>query len=172
VLTHASFLGVALETPLRDGRLALLRYRPDFVHRAQHAVSSEQVIADLARLIAPSRPSRIVLDSVAPLFASVVPIRSMASALVAWLEEIGSTSLLTYPEDVSGEYDRALEPLVQSAAAVIRLTREDAEVRRAELVNLRYRVPSISIRRFVVREHAGIVAEHSVRVDRLSLRAP
>ena len=172
VLSHARFLGIKLEAPLRDGRLLLLRYRPDFVHRAQHAVSSEQVVGDLARLVAPVSPSRIVLDSLAPFFASVAPIRSMASALVDWLERIGSTSLLTFPEDLSGEYDRALEPIVQAAAAVIRLAREDAEIRRAELVNLRYPAPSISLRRFVVRELAGIVAEHAVRADRLSLRAP
>jgi KaiC/GvpD/RAD55 family RecA-like ATPase len=172
VLSHARFLGIHLEAPLRDGRLVLLRYRSDFVHRAQHAVSSEQVVASLARLIAPLSPSRIVLDGIAPFFAGVAPVRSMASALTEWLERIGSCSLLTFPEDLSGEYDRGLEPLVQTSAAVIRLAREDAEVRRAELINLRYPAPSIALRRFVIREQAGIVAEHSVRGDRLSLRAP
>jgi hypothetical protein len=61
---------------------------------------------------------------------------------------------------------------VQGAAAVIRLAREDAEIRRAELVNLRYPAPSMAIRRFVIRERMGIVAEHTVRGERLSLRAP
>jgi KaiC/GvpD/RAD55 family RecA-like ATPase len=172
IKSHARFLGVNLTAPLRDGRLVLLRYRPDFVHRAQHAVSSEQVIADLARFVAPLSPSRIVIDSIAPFFNASGSVRSMALALAEWLERIGGSSLLTFPEDLAEDYDRGLEPLVQGAAAVIRLAREDAEIRRAELVNLRYPAPSMAIRRFVIRERMGIVAEHAIRGERLSLRAP
>jgi KaiC/GvpD/RAD55 family RecA-like ATPase len=172
LMSHARFLGIDVKAPLRDGRLLLVRYRQDFVLRAQHAVSSEQVISDLARIIAPLSPARIVVDGISPFFAGVTPIRSMAVALADWLERIGSCSMLTFPEDLAAEYDRGLEPLVNAASAVIRLAREDAEIRRAELVNLRYPAPSIAIRRFVIRERAGIVAEHAVRGERLTLRAP
>ena len=171
VRTHARYVGVNLEAPLRDGRLFLLRYRLDFVHRAAHAVSPEQVVGDLARLVAPHSPARIIIDTVSPFVAGPAP-RSFAVELAGWLERIGSSALLTFPEDLSEEYDRGLEPLVQSAAAVIRLAREDADVRRAELVSLRYPAPAAAVRRFVIRERAGVVAERAVRDERLSLRIP
>jgi KaiC/GvpD/RAD55 family RecA-like ATPase len=170
--SHARYIGVNLDAPLRDGRLLLLRYRSDFVHRASHAVSSEQVIGDLARLVAPHNPARVIIDTVSPFVAGPMPVRSSALALVEWLGRLGSMALLTLPEDVTEAYDRSIEPLVQSAAAVIRLAREDADVRRAELVNLRYPAPPTSVRGFVIRERLGIVAEHDVRVERLTLRAP
>jgi circadian clock protein KaiC len=172
VKSHARYLGMNLIPPLRDGRLLLLRYKPDFVHRAQHAVSSDQVVADLARLVAPHGPRRIVIDSISPFVAGPAPVRPAVVELANWLERIGSTSLLTFPEDLSEGYDRDLEPLVQNAAAVIRLVREDADVRRAELVSLRYPAPATASRQFVIRERTGIVAERAVRDERISLRMP
>jgi KaiC/GvpD/RAD55 family RecA-like ATPase len=172
VKSHARYLGMNLMPSLRDGRLLLLRYRADFVHRAAHAVSSDQVVADLARIVAPHSPRRIVIDSISPLIAGPAPIRPAVVELADWLARIGSTALLTFPEDLSEGYDRDLEPLVQNAAAVIRLVREDADVRRAELVSLRYPAPATATRQFVIRERAGIVAERAVRDERLSLRMP
>jgi circadian clock protein KaiC len=171
VRSHARFLGVNLDPPLRDGRLLLLRYRSDFVQRATHAASSEQVVGDLASLLAPHSPARIVIDSVAPFLGRAAVAHSIAVELAAWFDRIGSSTLLTFPEDLSAGYDRNLEPIVQAASAVIRLAREDADVRRAELVNLRYAAPAAAIRRFVIREDAGVVAERPVRDERLTLRA-
>jgi circadian clock protein KaiC len=172
VKSHARYLGLNLVPPLRDGRLLLLRYRPDFVHRAAHAVSSDQVVADLSRIVAPHTPARIVIDTISPFMTGPAPIRPVVVELADWLGRIGSSTLLTFPEDLSGGYDRDLEPLVQNAAAVIRLVREDADVRRAELVSLRYPAPATASRRFVIREDAGIVAERTVRDERISLRMP
>lgn len=172
VKSHARFLGLKLDAPLRDGRLVLLRYRDDFVHRAAQAVSPEQVVADLARIISPHRPGRLVIDSLSPLVTSGggLPVGLVMSALADLLEQIGSTALLTFPENLAEGYDRNLEPLVQGASAVIRLTREDATVRRAELVNIRYAAPSAATMRFVIRRDAGILTEHPVREDRAVLR--
>jgi circadian clock protein KaiC len=170
VKAHARFLGLKLDAPLREGRLILLRYRTDFVHRAAQAVSPEQVVSDLARIISPHQPARLVIDTLSPLVSSGLPVGLVMSALADLLDQTGSTALLTFPEDLSEGYDRNLEPLVQGASAVIRLTREDANVRRAELVNIRYPAPPTAMVRFVVRRDVGIVTDHPVREDRAVLR--
>jgi hypothetical protein len=172
VKSHAKYIGIDLDTPLRDGRLLLLRYRSDFVHSATQAVSPTQVTADLERLITPLGPARIIIDTFSPFVSGSAPVAPVVVALAAFLEQSGSTSLLTFPEDLSDGYDRSLEPLVQASAAVIRLTSEDAGVRRAELLSLRYPPPVATAMRFVVRAGVGVVGEHAVRTERLTLRVP
>ncbi|MGH7617619.1 MAG: hypothetical protein ACREPM_10355, partial [Gemmatimonadaceae bacterium] len=148
------------------------RYRADFVYRAHHAVSSEQVVLDLARVVAPHSPARVVIDSISPFFVGAGSLQPVAVALAEWFGRIGSCSMLTFSEDLGAEYDRDLEPLVQSAAAIVRLVREDADMRRAELVTLRHPAPASAIRRFAIYEQLGAVAELAVRGDRLALKVP
>ena len=123
VKAHAARLGIDLDGALRDGRLILLRYRADFVDRLSHALSPSEVIEDFERLVAPMRPARIVIDSFGPLLGDGAAGGAAMSALAAFLDRSATTSLLTYPEDVSNGYDRRLEPLMQSAAAILRLGR-------------------------------------------------
>jgi hypothetical protein len=170
--SHAKYIGIDLDTPLRDGRLLLLRYRSDFIHRASHAVSATQVATDLERLITPFSPARIVIDTFSPFVSGTAPVGPAVAGLAALLEQSGSTSLLTFPEDLSDAYDRNLEPLVQASAAIIRLASEDDGVRRAELLSLRYPPPVATTIRFVVRAGVGVVGEHAVRAERLTLRVP
>jgi len=172
VKSHAKYLGIDIETPLRDGRLLLLRYRSELVHFAAHAVSPVQVVAELDRLVSPHSPARIVLDTFSPFVSGLAPVAPMVTALAAFLEQSGSTSLLTFPEELSAGYDRSLEPLVQSSAAIIRLAAEDGGVRRAELLSLRYPAPVAATARFIIRGGVGIVGEHVLRAERLTLRVP
>jgi circadian clock protein KaiC len=172
IRAHARYIGLNLRTPLEDGRLLLLRYRPDFAQRAAHAASIEEVVGDFERLVVSQRPARIVIDTFAPFVAHTAASQAM-TALVGLLDRAAACSLLTFAEDVGSSYDRSLEPLLQSAAAVVRLVRDgESEVRRAELVNIRYRAPASLTRRFVIREEAGLVAEQPPRVERLALRMP
>src|SRR5262245_61137538 len=97
VKAHARHLGIDLKTPLRRGRLLLLRYRSDFVHAATHAVSSEQVVADLDRIITAHRPTRIVIDTFSPFVALAPPVAPAVAALTELLERTGATSFLTFP---------------------------------------------------------------------------
>jgi circadian clock protein KaiC len=169
---QASYLHVDVATPLREHRLLLLRYRPDFLRRASHAVSPEQVVADLERLVAPHRPSRLVIDTIAPFVAGSPPLAPVVAELMAMLERVGATTLLTFPEDLSAGYDRSLEPLVQGSSAVIRLAHDGAQVRRAELLSLRYESAASAKARFAIRERSGLVAEHAVRSEHMTYRVP
>ncbi len=169
---HASFLGIDLDTPLRDGRLLLLRYRSGVVFRAAQAGVPEQLIGDLERLIEPHDAARLVIDSFAPLVCGT-PATAAAAALADFLERSEATKVLTFPEDLADGYDRALEPIVQSASAIIRLLHDHNGMRRAELVNVRDCPPRTASMRFMVREGRGVVADKIVSGgERVALRMP
>jgi KaiC/GvpD/RAD55 family RecA-like ATPase len=169
-LRHANFLGIDLGAPLRDARLLLFRYHSEFTKRLAQTASPIQAIAELERIALTRRPARVIIDTIAPFVCGAAPVGQMAIALAELLERSEASVLLTFPEDLGNEYDRNLEPLVQSAAAVIRLAREDGNVRRAELMNLRYSASPAGAVRFVIRPGAGIVTEHAVGVERPMLR--
>ena len=170
VKAHARWLGIDLDTSLDKGDLLLLRYRADFMKAVAHTVCPDDIVTDLERLIAPHRPTRIVIDTFSPFLLAPPPVASVVAALVELLRRTGATSLLTFPEDVESGYDRSLEPLISEAAAVIRLVREDNDVRRAELLNIRYPAPESMTARFVIRQHTGSAVQHSLRLERPALR--
>jgi KaiC/GvpD/RAD55 family RecA-like ATPase len=123
VKAHARRLGFDLDEALRFERLVLLRYRPDFAERRAHAASPIDVIDEFDRLVSSTNASRIVIDSFAPLVGDEPGGGRVVAALVDYLERSTATSLLTYPEDISRGYDRRLEPVMQSAAAIFQLAR-------------------------------------------------
>jgi len=123
VKAQAKRLGFDLEDALRFEKLILLRYHVEFGERLAQAAPARRVIDDLERLLGPVQPSRIVIDSFAPLLADGPAGGSIIAALSAYLERSGATSILTYPEDLSSGYDRRLEPLLQNAAAILRMER-------------------------------------------------
>jgi KaiC/GvpD/RAD55 family RecA-like ATPase len=127
VKAHGSRLGVDLDEALRFERLILLRYRADFLERLSRAAQPRQVVDEVERLFAPVQPSRIAIDSFAPLLVDGPAGGVIIAGLATYLERLGVTSLLTYPEDISSGYDRRLEPLLQSAAAIFRLERRTRE---------------------------------------------
>jgi KaiC/GvpD/RAD55 family RecA-like ATPase len=120
---HARRLGIDLDDALRSERLMLMRYRADFGERCARTASPAPAIEELERLFTSVRPSRIAIDSFAPMLGEEAGGGYAMAALAAWLERSGATSLLTYPEDVSRGYDRRLEPVMQNAAAILRLER-------------------------------------------------
>lgn len=128
--SHAAWLGADLVTPLREGRLTLLRYRRQFAALLQHAVSPEQMLDDLRRLCLAAHPTRIVVDTVAPFLTSALHSDTTLDALAALFEEAEATTLFTYTGDLSSGrgvgYDYRLEPLVERAAGIFHLTRRIA----------------------------------------------
>lgn len=121
--TYAAQLGFDLDEALRCERVILLRYRGDFGERVARSAAPRHSVDELERLLSPLQPPRIVIDSFAPLLDDEPGSGQAIAALAAYLDRLGATSLLTYPEDVSAGYDRRLEPIMQSAAAILRLER-------------------------------------------------
>jgi circadian clock protein KaiC len=163
VLSSAAFLGIDLHRALVEGRFALIRYRPTFVKRAAHAPNMDVVFAEFLRALGPRKPVRLAVDSVIPVLecgknsgaASIF-------ALIRVLDDLGATTLLTYPGDLAGLYDPRLEPLMQRAAGVFHLasrtqTRRDGLL---EIRKLRYEARSLGPAAFRIQAGAGFVPVH------------
>lgn len=161
VLATGDFLGIALDEALRDERLILLRFQLDFVRRLGRAPAPDEVFAELRRLIGPMPPARLAIDSVVPFLEGGGAGSAVMFALAAFLDQLGATSLLTYPGDLAGLYDRRLEPLMQRAGGFFHLTSLAQGRRRGQLEirKLRYEAPSVAPVRFRIEPGAGLVQD-------------
>lgn len=158
LIAEANYLGIDLERALADERIVLLRYQLDFVRRFARAASPDSAFDELRRLIGQSRPARVVVDSVAPFLEAGAASGAGVAALLGFLEDLRATSLVTYPADLAGLYDRRLEPLVQRAGAIFHFARDPELGARIEIRKLRYAVPSTAPVPFAIRAGDGIVA--------------
>ena len=136
----AKHLGVDVDRHVRASRLLLLRYRDEFTNRLAYSGQPSLVIKHLDQLIDGLEPKRIVIDTASPFLADGTASGEGMLALAQWLERTGATSLVTYGEDISGGYDRRIEPVVQRAAAIVRLERAHRGRITADVVTARYPV--------------------------------
>ena len=136
LLARGSSLGIDLSPALRAERVVLLRYRPDFVRRVAQAGTTEHVLDEIRGLLTKYRPRRLVIDTFAPFLDDVSPSPLAASALVELVEHSQATALLTYADDLAERYDRRVEPVVQHAGGIFRLS-HDAGRRRIEVISMR-----------------------------------
>ena len=157
LVAQAEYLGLDLEAALHDERLILLRYQLGFAGRFGRVSSHEAAFVELRELLGGCVPTRIVIDSIAPMVDAGTAAGPGISALVAFLESCGATALLTYPGDFDARYDRRLEPLVQRAAAVLHLTAARDRTGTLEIRKLRYAAASTAPVPFVIRPGAGLV---------------
>ncbi len=137
LFSRAASLEVDLPKALRSERVVLLRYRPDFVRRVAQAGTTERVLDEVRGLLTKYRPRRLVIDTFAPFLDDPSPSPLAASALVDLIERSQTTALLTYADDLAERYDRRVEPIVQHAAGVFRLSHEPGGQRRMHVVSLR-----------------------------------
>lgn len=122
--SHAAYLGIDIETPVRAGRLIALRFRREFARRLASSPSVEWVIEDLRRMLGRFiLPGRIAIDPVSPFLADGSPIGAGVAAIVELLDLFASTALLTYPGSLTDGADRRLDPLVERAATVVSFAR-------------------------------------------------
>ena len=144
LISQGEFLGLDLAREVAAERLFLLRFQLDFARRFSRASSPEVAFAELRRLLGPQAPSRFVIDSVVPFVDAGGASDSAASQMLQLLDDLGTTSLVTYPGDIAGVYDRRLDPLMQRAAAIFYLAADRQRHRHVEIRKVRYRVPSVS----------------------------
>jgi circadian clock protein KaiC len=144
LISQGEFLGLDLAREIASERLYLLRFSLDFARRFSRAASPDIAFAELRTLLGPTAPSRFVIDSVVPFVDAGGASDSAASQMLKLLEDLGSTSLVTYPGDIAGVYDRRLDPLIQRAAAIFHLAADRQRHRHVEIRKVRYRVPSVS----------------------------
>ena len=157
VLSQSEFLSLDLMNAVASERLILLRFQLDFTRRFGRAVSPEPAFAELRRLLGPQAPTRLVIDSVVPFIDGGNSASSAAVAMLQLLDDIDATSLVTYPGDLAGVYDRRLDPLVQRAAAIFHFSADRQRHRHIEIRKVRYRVPSVSPIPYRIEPGVGVV---------------
>jgi len=159
----ARYLGIDVETPLRDGLLQLVMFRPEFSRRYAHSPSPESVFANLQKMLGANPPSRIAIDPLDPFLGEGGPVTAGGSALTGFLESLGATSLLTHSVDPADKLDRRLDTVIGRAAAIVRLERGHANVNYLGVVRARFPdVPSAPVA-FQIRRGAGIERYQGVR---------
>ena len=137
LLARAASLGIDLPDALRAERVVALRYRPDFVRRVAQAGTTERVLDEIRGVLTKYRPRRLVIDTFAPFLDDASPSPLAATALVELVERSQATALLTYADDLAERYDRRVEPVVQHAAGVFRLSHDPGGRRQMHVVSLR-----------------------------------
>ena len=142
LLSQGEFLSLDLAGAIASERLLLLRFQLDFNRRFSRASSPDEAFTELRRLLGAEAPSRLVIDSVVPFIDGGGSSASSAIAMLHLLDELGATSLVTYPGDLAAAYDRRLDPLTQRAAAIFHLSADRQRHRQIEIRKVRYRVAS------------------------------
>ena len=166
LLSHAQHLGLDIRRFVRARRLALVRYRSQFVARLASAASGTELVEELRQCMgladvppetrASRRPTRIVIDTLSPFLATGDTSGSALEALVRWLNECGATVVLTYSGDVTQAVDRRLEPVIESAALIARLQHVAGTSFRAEIVRARHAIAASRPIAFDIMPGAGI----------------
>ncbi len=157
VLGQGEFLGFDLAREVAAERLYILRFQLDFARRFARATSPDEAFAELRSLLGGEPLGRFVIDSVVPFIDAAGPSQNAANAMLQLLEELGATSIVTYPGDLAGVYDRRLDPLVQRAAAMLHLSADLQRQRHIEVRKVRYRVPSNAPIPYRIEPGAGII---------------
>ncbi len=159
----AEYLGIDIDTPLREGRLQLVRFRSEFPRRYAHSPSPESAFDDLRKMLGASPASRIAIDPLDPFLGEGGPVSAGGVALTSFLEGLGATSLLTHLMDPAEKPDRRLDLVIGRAAAVIRLERGHANVNYLGVVRARLPdVPNAPLA-FQIRRGVGIEPYHGPR---------
>ena len=166
VLGQGEFLGFDIASEVAAEKLYILRFQLDFARRFARATSPDEAFAELRSLIGPEPLGRFVIDSVVPFIDAAGPSQNAAISMLQLLDELGATSIVTYPGDLAGVYDRRLDPLVQRAAGMFHLSADLHRQRHIEIRKVRYRVPSNAPIPYRIEAGTGIIpALEEVRVQ-------
>jgi KaiC/GvpD/RAD55 family RecA-like ATPase/DNA-binding response OmpR family regulator len=163
VLSSGAFLGMDLQRALRDERLVLIRYQLNFIKLFSRTPSADAVFAELRRLLGSRQPVRLAIDSIVPFLEGGASSGSASMfALIQFIDQLETTSLLTYPGDLAGLYDKRLEPIMQRAAGVFHLSNHSQARRHGllEVRKLRYQAKSLGSIPFRIQAGAGFVVVH------------
>ena len=157
VLASATFLGLDIDRPLREERLILLRFRPEFARQLCGAPSARGVFEELERHVASYSPARIAIDSIVPFLDGGSASGHAIQSLIEFLDGTEATSLLTFPGDMVGLYDGRLEPVMHRSSAVYHLTTDKERNQRLESRKGRYGEDTPAPVSFRIVAGAGIV---------------
>ena len=166
LLAQGDFLGIDLDDALRREQLVLLRYQLDFARRFSRSVSPEIAFEEFRRLLGPVAPKRIVIDSIAPFLEAGHASGAGITAALSFVDSLGATSMVTFPGDLAGLYDRRLEPMMQRAGAILHFSAQPDRTGQIEIRKVRFKVPSTAPILFQITPGVGIAPLNDSRARR------
>jgi CheY-like chemotaxis protein len=112
---------------------------------------------ELKRHLEAFKPGRIAIDSIVPFLDGGAASTMAIYGLIQFLDEMQVTSLLTFPGDMAGLYDRRLEPLMQRSAGVFHLSSDSERNHKLEVRKIRFEAASMVPVNFRMLSGAGMV---------------
>lgn len=144
VASHARSVGLHLAEAVRAERMLIARFGTQFTHNL--ALTAPGAMCDeLGELIAEIQPARIVIDPLTPFLGDRSACAAALAGAVQLLGASGASTILTWHEDVAQGYDARLSVVVQAAAAVVHVVREDDGARRLRVVQARWQAASAEL---------------------------
>ena len=159
LLAHADHIGCELRSALRDGRLVLVRIRPDFPRRYGRLRKPAAVREELGELLAERGmlPDRLVIDSAAPFLDGSRGSGELVDVLGDFLDDARGTTYLTVPGEPGGGRGRFHDRVITSAAGVFHVSRSGGERRELSIRKLRQKAHRADPFLFDIRPGVGIV---------------
>ncbi len=159
LLAHADHIGCDLRPALREGRLVLVRIRPDFPRRYGRVGDPGAVREELEALLVERGmfPDRLVIDSAGPFLEGARETGDLVDALGDFLERARSTTYVTVPGERRSPRGRFYDRVITSAAGVFHLARADGSRRELSIRKLRQKAHRTDPFAFEIRAGVGIV---------------
>ena len=156
--SHARSIGLDLENVVRDGRASLLHYHSEFARHLAWSGLPEVVVTDFRRMLTELPPVRLVIDPITSFLDAGSIAGSVLAALTATIESLGTTTIVTFPGNVSAGYDLRLECMAQRAALIIELSHGEAGAYRLRTLQARSLHAPSAATQFVLRPGVGLSA--------------
>lgn len=162
LFTHGDYIGYDFRDAVRDGRLALLQFRVDFLRRYSRLMNPELVFEELTEMLTEDgvRPTRLVLDSVAPFLEGGHVANDLIDGLGAFLKDWQGTTYLMIPGELRESGNRRLyDRVVSSAAGIFHIERLGGSRRELSISKLRQKAHQTDPFSFAIQPGGGIVEE-------------
>ncbi len=172
VIEVAHSIGVSLNGHLSSGDWAIIGYQSGFRDRYRRIIEPSEVFEELRRFLEEEAPpDRLAIDTCGPLISSRDS-GSEAELLVELLGQLGSTTLLTFAGESTGELGSGFDFISQRAALILQMELRSSG-RREMIVRKTLRpVDSSGPITFDIRDGRGIVQPEAVPKKRSSDLAP
>jgi KaiC/GvpD/RAD55 family RecA-like ATPase len=162
LLTHGDYIGYDFRPAILEGRLVFLQFRMDFLRRYSRLMDPALVYEELLELLTEggARPTRLVLDSVAPFLEGGHVSNDLIDGLGTFLRDWEGTSYVMVPGELrEAAHRRLYDRVVSSAAGVFHIERQGGTRREFSISKLRQKAHHTDPFQFVIRAGAGIVEE-------------
>jgi KaiC/GvpD/RAD55 family RecA-like ATPase len=164
IVTHACAIGMQLEDPVRAHRLLIARLHSP-LSGAMETADTARVLDELRLMMDQVHPARVAIDPLTPFLSDRFAGSSTLTAVLELLGSAGCTTILTYHGDVTHSYDARLAPVIQHAASIVHVTREDDGVHRMRAVQTRWRAVPPQDVRFRCVAGVGLVIDEPPQVE-------